>query len=175
MILRREHVGATAWLWLSLVVVLADQASKWWIVQRFELFQRVELLPVLGITRLHNTGAAFSILADAGGWQRWFFVGLAVLVSLVIMLWLRRLPRRGQSMLAAALALIIGGALGNVVDRVLHSYVVDFISLHYQEWYFPAFNVADSALTVGAVLMVLDSLLHPAKAGGGNPDTRDAA
>jgi len=165
MILRRDHVGATAWLWLSLSVVLADQASKWWIIQRFELFQRVELLPFLGITRLHNTGAAFSILAEAGGWQRWFFVGLAVLVSLVIMLWLRRLPRRGQSMLAAALALIIGGALGNVIDRVTHSYVVDFISVHYQDWYFPAFNVADSALTVGAVLLVLDSLLHPARPG----------
>jgi len=156
----RRHVGATAWLWLSLVVVLADQASKWWVMQSFELFQRLELLPYLGLTRLHNTGAAFSFLADAGGWQRWFFVGLGLVVSVVIMLWLRRLPPRGQGLLAAALSLIIGGALGNVIDRALHAHVVDFISVHYRDWYFPAFNIADSAITVGAILLVLDSLLN---------------
>lgn len=160
MILKRRHVGATAWLWLSLLVVILDQATKWWVMQSFELFQRVELMPYLGLTRLHNTGAAFSFLADAGGWQRWFFVGLGLVVSVVIMLWLRRLPRTGQGLLAAALSLIIGGALGNVIDRALHAHVVDFISVHYQDWYFPAFNVADSAITVGAVLLVLDSLLN---------------
>jgi len=159
-ILKRRHVGATAWLWLSLLVVILDQATKWWVMQSFELFQRVELMPYLGLTRLHNTGAAFSFLADAGGWQRWFFVGLGLVVSVVIMLWLRRLPRTGQGLLAAALSLIIGGALGNVIDRALHAHVVDFISVHYQDWYFPAFNVADSAITVGAVLLVLDSLLN---------------
>lgn len=175
--IKRRHVGATAWLWLSLLVVLADQATKWWIMQSFDLFQRLELMPYLGLTRLHNTGAAFSFLADAGGWQRWFFVTLGLVVSVVIMLWLRRLPGRGQGMLAAALSLIIGGALGNVIDRALHAHVVDFISVHYQDWYFPAFNLADSAITVGAVLLVLDSLLNSggdAKSGIGDAPGEDA-
>lgn len=157
MIKIRGHVGATRWLWLAAAVIVADQLSKWWVVNGFELYQRVELLSWLGLTRLHNTGAAFSFLANAGGWQRWFFVGLGVVVSIGVLVWLRSLPRSGQGILACGLALIVGGALGNVIDRVVYGYVVDFISVHYQQdWYFPAFNVADSAISVGAFFLILD-------------------
>jgi signal peptidase II len=129
------------------------------IVERFDEFDRIVLLPVLEIMRLHNEGAAFSFLSDAGGWQRWVFIGLAVAVSGAILVWLRRLPAKGQALLASGLSLILGGALGNVIDRVLHGYVIDFIRVHYEEHYFPAFNVADSAISIGAALIVLDTLL----------------
>ncbi|MDP5070522.1 MAG: signal peptidase II, partial [Congregibacter sp.] len=109
------------------------------------------------LTLHHNQGAAFSFLADAGGWQRWFFAGLALAVSAMIVFWLRDLKPR-QWPLSLALALVLGGALGNLVDRILLGYVVDFISVHYQDWYFPTFNVADSAISVGAALIVVDSL-----------------
>ncbi len=154
----RTH-GASQWLWLSLLIIVADQASKWWIRTRFDLYDRIEIVPWLDITRLHNTGAAFSFLSDAGGWQRWMFIGLALAVTLFIMIWLRRLPRTGQTLLAIALSLIVGGALGNVIDRAMLGYVVDFISVHRGTWYFPAFNVADSAISVGAALLILEALL----------------
>jgi len=166
----RGHVGATRWLWLAAAVIVADQLSKWWVVNAFELYQRVELLSWLGMTRLHNTGAAFSFLADAGGWQRWFFVGLGVVVSGGVLVWLRSLPRSGQAILACGLALIVGGALGNVIDRVVYGYVVDFISVHYQQdWFFPAFNIADSAISVGAFFLILDMIF------GSQPDEKKAA
>ncbi len=149
---------ATHWLWLSLFVMIADQATKWEITQRFELFESVEINPYLDLTLLHNTGAAFSFLAGAGGWQRWLFVALGIVVSIVILFWLRRIPARGQSWLASGLALVLGGALGNVIDRVHLGYVVDFIHVHYNDAYFPAFNVADSAITVGAVCLIIDAL-----------------
>ncbi|MEJ2602660.1 MAG: signal peptidase II [Gammaproteobacteria bacterium] len=149
---------ASYWLWLSLVVMVADQATKWLITRRFELFESVEINPYLDLTLLHNTGAAFSFLADAGGWQRWLFVGLGISVSLIVLVWLRRLPARGQSWLAIGLALVVGGALGNVIDRVHYGYVIDFIHVHYGDAYFPAFNVADSAITVGAACLIIDAL-----------------
>jgi len=152
--------GASNWLWLGFVVMALDQWTKWLIVDRFEEFQQLVLLPVLEIMRLHNTGAAFSFLSNASGWQRWVFVGLGVAVSAGILVWLRRLPAKGQGMLAAGLSLIVGGALGNVIDRVLHGHVIDFIRVHWGEHYFPAFNVADSAITIGAALIVLDNLLE---------------
>jgi signal peptidase II len=154
------NAGASNWLWLSVLVMALDQWTKWLVVERFEEFDRLVLLPVLELMRLHNTGAAFSFLSDAGGWQRWVFIGLGVAVSAAILVWLRRLPAKGQGLLAAGLSLIVGGALGNVIDRVLHGHVIDFIRVHYQDHYFPAFNVADSAITVGAVLIVLDNLLE---------------
>jgi signal peptidase II len=117
------------------------------------------LLPVLEIMRLHNEGAAFSFLSNAGGWQRWVFIGLGVAVSAGILVYLRRLPAKGQGLLAAGLSLILGGALGNVIDRVVFGHVVDFIRVHWNEHYFPAFNVADSAISVGAALIILDTLL----------------
>lgn len=149
--------GALRWLWLSVAIVVADQLTKWLVTQNLALYERVELLPVLGLTHLHNTGAAFSFLADAGGWQRWFFIGIAVLVTTLVCVWLARLPAKGHDWLAGALALVVGGAVGNVIDRVAHGYVIDFISVHWQDWFFPAFNVADSAITVGAVLLIIDS------------------
>lgn len=166
--------NASAWLWLSALVIVADQFTKWLIVQRFELYDRIEVNALLNITRLHNTGAAFSFLEDAGGWQRWLFVALACGISLVILIWLRRLPARGQSWLALALALVLGGALGNVIDRVHLHYVVDFIQVHWGEAYFPTFNVADMSITVGAALLVFDSFFgsgrEDAAADASSPD-----
>ena len=153
------NAGASNWLWLGMVTIALDQWTKAIIVERFDEFQQVVLLPVLELMRLHNEGAAFSFLSNAGGWQRWVFIGLAVAVSAAILVWLRRLPAKGQALLAAGLSLILGGALGNVIDRVIHGHVIDFIRVHYEEHYFPAFNVADSAITIGAALIVLDTLL----------------
>jgi signal peptidase II len=155
----RKKPGAAVWLWLSAAIIVLDQYTKWLIVQQFDLYQRLDLLPMLSITRLHNTGAAFSFLSDAGGWQRWFFIILGLAVSVLVIVWLRRLPRRGRSWLAAALALVVGGAIGNIIDRMHLGYVVDFISVHYDRWFFPAFNVADSAITVGAAVLLIESLM----------------
>jgi len=152
----------SGWRWLPLAagVVLADQLSKGWIERAFALYDSIPLLPVLDFTRLHNPGAAFSFLAGAGGWQRWAFTGLALGVSVGILAWLRGVPARSQSALAAGLALILGGAIGNVVDRIQHGYVVDFIHVHWGRAYFPAFNIADAAITVGAGLLLLDAFLE---------------
>jgi len=154
-----KRTGALRWLWLSLAVVIADQLTKALIVREFELYEVLDVLPVLEITRLHNTGAAFSMLATASGWQRWFFIGLALAVSAGIIYWLRNLPRGSSAWLPAALALVMGGALGNVIDRVWHGYVIDFLHFHWNDAYFPAFNVADSCITVGAGLLILDAIL----------------
>jgi signal peptidase II len=155
----RKH-GALRWLWLALAVVVADQLTKALIVSGFELYEVRDVLPVLEITRLHNTGAAFSLLADASGWQRWFFVALATAVSAGIVYWLRNMPQGSAAFLPAALALVMGGALGNLVDRIWHGYVVDFLHFHWGTAYFPAFNVADSCITVGAGLLILDAVLE---------------
>ncbi len=155
--------GASNWLWLSVFVILVDQATKAWIMGTMELYDRFELLPVVEITRLHNTGAAFSLLAGAAGWQRWFFVALGIGVSLALMVWLRRIRIPEQTLLAVGLTLVLGGALGNVIDRVWLGHVVDFIHVHWQEWYFPAFNVADSAITIGAGCLILDAFLEGGK------------
>jgi signal peptidase II len=159
--------SAIRWLWLSALVIALDQASKALIVARFELFERKALLPVLELTRLHNTGAAFSFLSDASGWQHYLFLGLAALVSVGIVIWLLRLRSPGSALLASGLALILGGALGNAVDRLLRGHVVDFIHFHwFERWYFPAFNVADTAITIGAGLLILDSLLESRRSRG---------
>jgi signal peptidase II len=149
------------WLLLSLFIILADQLSKSYIVAHFGEFEFISLLPVLDITRMHNVGAAFSFLATASGWQRWLFIGLALSVSIAITVWLCRLPRNTHALLAAGLALVLGGAIGNVIDRIRLGAVVDFIHLHWDRAYFPAFNVADSAITVGAACLLLDALLEP--------------
>jgi signal peptidase II len=152
--------GASRWLWLSALVVVLDQLTKRWILATLQLFERIEVLSFLDITHLRNEGAAFSLLSQASGWQRWFFVAVAAGVSVAIVVWLRRLPARGQWLLAVGLSLILGGALGNVIDRLLYGNVVDFIFFNYERWYFPAFNVADSAITVGAAMIILDSILE---------------
>jgi len=158
---RRRIVGeANGWRWLplSLGVILLDQATKAWIVHNFHLYESVRILPVLDITLAFNTGAAFNFLAGASGWQKWLFVGLAIGVGLAILGWLRRLKARSQALLCCSLTLILGGALGNVTDRLRIGYVVDFISAHWgRAYYFPAFNVADSAITIGAILLLLDA------------------
>jgi len=154
--LRLQRTHPAAWLWLSVAVIVLDQATKFLVTRFLDLYERVEVLPVLDFTLLHNTGAAFSILAGASGWQRWFFIVLAVAVSLALVIWLWRLPR-GDRLIAIALALVLGGALGNLIDRVRHGYVVDFIHAHWGAAYFPAFNIADSAITVGAALLILDA------------------
>jgi signal peptidase II len=151
---KRTHPAA--WLWLSLVVIVLDQSTKFLVTRFFELYERVEVLPVLDFTLLHNTGAAFSLLAGASGWQRWFFIALAGVVSVLLVAWIWRTPR-GDKLLPLALSLILGGAVGNVIDRVVHGYVVDFIHAHWGAAYFPAFNIADSAITIGAMLLILDA------------------
>jgi len=148
--------GAANWLWLSFFVVLVDQVTKAFVIGMVKMQDTIALLPILDIVYLENEGAAFSILAEASGWQRWFFIALALLVSIVLMIWLRTI-RNEQKMLAIGLALILGGAFGNVIDRVWHGYVVDFIYFHWQRWYFPAFNIADSAISVGAVALLIDA------------------
>ena len=146
------------WLLLSALIVILDQLSKAFITRHFGVFEFTSVLPVLDITRLHNVGAAFSFLATASGWQRWLFIALAVGVSIAITTWLVRLPRRARTLLAAGLALVLGGALGNVIDRIRLGHVIDFIHFHWDQAYFPAFNVADSAITVGAACLLLDAL-----------------
>jgi signal peptidase II len=144
------------WLWLSLLVILLDQGTKYLAVNELQLYEPVAVLPFFNFTLAYNSGAAFSFLADAGGWQRWFFVALALAISAGLVVWLYRLQANvwGE---AVAIALILGGALGNVIDRLWHGHVIDFIDVYYQSWHWPAFNVADSAITVGAVLLVLQS------------------
>ena len=148
------------WLWISLLVIVVDQLSKLWIERTMSLGDSFVVLPILDIVRAHNTGAAFSFLADAGGWQRWAFSLLAVGVSIALVFWLRRLALATQGLLAFGLALILGGAIGNVIDRVEHGYVVDFVHAHWGAHYFAAFNVADAAISIGAVLVIIDSLLE---------------
>jgi signal peptidase II len=151
---------AASWLLLSVFVVLADQVTKTYIARHFLEFEFTRIFAVLDVTRMHNVGAAFSFLASASGWQRWVFIGLAVVVSICITIWLLRLPRGAPALLAAGLALVLGGALGNVIDRIRLGYVIDFIHFHWDRAYFPAFNVADSAITVGAACLLLDALLQ---------------
>jgi signal peptidase II len=148
------------WLWISVLVIAADQLTKLWIERTMALGDSFHVLPVLDIVRAHNPGAAFSFLADAGGWQRWGFTLLAVGVSIALVVWLRRLALTTHALLAFGLALILGGAIGNVIDRVEHGYVVDFVAVHWGSAYFPAFNVADSAISIGAVLVIIDAILE---------------
>lgn len=152
--------SALVWIWLSAIVVAVDQLSKWFVASQFQLFEILPLNPFLEITRLHNTGAAFSLLAQAGGWQRWFFVGLAGLIGPAIICWLWTLPMRGHPWLTIGLALILGGAVGNGIDRVFQGHVVDFLHFHWGDAYFPAFNAADIAITTGAIMLIIDALLH---------------
>jgi signal peptidase II len=155
--------GASNWLWLSFLVILLDQTTKALVANTIELYTSIPLLPVLDLTHLQNTGAAFSLLADASGWQRWFFTILALVVSLVLMGWLRRIRPQEQILLAVGLTLVLGGALGNVIDRVWLGYVVDFVHFHWGSRYFPAFNVADAAITIGAGCLLLDAFRERGK------------
>ena len=145
---------------VALLVILADQATKWAIIEWVRLYDRVPINDFINLTHQRNTGAAFSFLADAGGWQRWFFVVLSTVVSCVIAVWIWRIRFEGPAILAAGLALVLGGAIGNLIDRIRFGYVTDFIQVYLGETigYFPSFNVADSAITVGAALLIIDAL-----------------
>lgn len=149
--------GASNWLWLSCFVVLMDQVTKALVVGAVKMKSSFALLPILEIVYLENRGAAFSILHDASGWQRWFFIMLALVVSVSLMIWLRRIRTPEQTILAVGLSLVLGGALGNVIDRVWHGYVIDFIYFHWRTWDFPAFNIADTAISLGAVCLLIDA------------------
>jgi signal peptidase II len=153
---------ASGWRWLPLtvVVIALDQLTKWLVVQHFSYGERLNLLPVLDFTLAYNQGAAWSFLAGESGWQRWMFTGLAVLVATVLVVWLRRLKASSQGLLACALALILAGALGNVIDRLRLGHVIDFIMVYWDEHVFPIFNVADCSISVGAGLLLLDAFLE---------------
>jgi signal peptidase II len=148
---------AFAWLLMSLVIVVLDLWTKGLATDSLTLYRPVELTSWLNMTLAHNYGAAFSFLSDAGGWQRWLFTGLALVVTLVLIVWLLRLSAK-EKVTAASLGLIIGGAVGNLIDRIMHGYVVDFIDVYYRDWHWPAFNLADSAITGGVILLLIDGL-----------------
>ena len=149
--------GAARWYVLAVVVLVIDQLTKWWASAGLTYGDPWVITGFFNLTLLHNTGAAFSFLSEAGGWQRWFFGVVAVAVSLGLVIWLARL-QTGKTLEAWALALVLGGAVGNLVDRAVLGYVVDFLVVHYRHYYWPAFNIADSAICVGAALMIYDSL-----------------
>ncbi len=144
------------WLGLALVVIVLDQVTKTLILDNFQLGDSRHVTSFFNVVRVHNTGAAFSFLAGAAGWQRWFFITLGFVATGFIVWMLRSHP--SQKLFCFAVTMIMGGALGNVVDRLLHGYVVDFIQVHWGGWYFPSFNIADSAITLGAVLLILDEI-----------------
>ena len=152
--------GASIWPWLgwALVILVADQLTKTLILGAYQLGDATPITSFFNIVRAHNTGAAFSFLSDAGGWQRWLFTGFGVAAALFILWQLRQHPE--QKLFAFALASILGGAVGNVIDRMMHGYVVDFLDFYWGRSHFPAFNVADAAITVGAACLILDELLR---------------
>jgi len=150
------------WLGLALILLLADQFTKVLILGYYKLGDATYVTSFFNVVRVHNTGAAFSFLASASGWQRWFFTGIGLLAAVFIIWMLKSHP--GQKLFSFAMACILGGAIGNVVDRTLHGYVVDFLSFHYANWHFPAFNIADSAITIGAVCLILDELARVRRA-----------
>ncbi|APW47133.1 signal peptidase II [Rhodoferax antarcticus] len=150
--------GMLPWLALALIIILLDQFTKVLILGYYEYGDSTRITSFFNLVRVHNHGAAFSFLASAGGWQRWLFTGIGVGAAVLIVWLLKSHP--GQKLFALALACILGGAIGNVIDRVLYGYVVDFLDFYWKGWHFPAFNVADSAITIGATLLILDELLR---------------
>ena len=151
------------WLVVAVAIVIADQVTKWAIVEWIPLYDKVPLNSFINLTHQKNTGAAFSFLAQAGGWQRWFFVVLAAGVSAVIAVWLWRIRNDGQTVLAAGLAMVLGGAVGNLIDRIVLGHVTDFIQVWFGGWAFPSFNVADAGISVGAALLIIDALFISGK------------
>ncbi|MDE0789213.1 MAG: signal peptidase II [Woeseiaceae bacterium] len=146
------------WMIVAVVIVIADQLTKWAIVEWVPLYDKIPLNTFINLTHQKNSGAAFSFLADAGGWQRWFLAVLASTVSIVIAVWLWRLRNEGQNILTAGLTLVLGGAIGNLIDRILLGHVTDFIQVLFGSWAFPSFNVADASISVGAALLIIDAL-----------------
>jgi signal peptidase II len=160
-----SNASMALWLGLALIVILADQLTKTLVLREFQLGDSRTIASFFNLVRAHNTGAAFSFLAGASGWQRWFFVGLGAVASVFIVWMLKKHP--GQRLFCFAVSMILGGALGNVIDRLLHGYVVDFLQFHwpflapmFPGGFFPSFNIADSAITLGAICLILDELLR---------------
>ena len=149
------------YLWLSLLVIVLDQLTKYMASTLLVYYKPQAVIPMFNLTLMHNTGAAFSFLDDADGWQRWFFTIIALAVSVFLVLWLKRLTVQ-ERLQAIALSLILGGAIGNVIDRIWLGYVIDFLDVYYGQWHFPAFNIADSAISIGAVLIIYDSFFGAA-------------
>jgi len=149
------------WLWLAFLSLGLDQASKIAIDKTFQLYESIVIIPsFFNLTYVHNTGAAFSFLSEAGGWQRWFFAALAIIMSAIMTIWLTKL-KENETLLAVALSLILGGAIGNLIDRLCYGYVIDFLDAYYGTYHWPAFNIADSAITIGVALMLVDSFKSP--------------
>jgi signal peptidase II len=157
-----RSVAMLKWVWISVMILVLDQASKLTISHAMQLYESIPLLPNFNLTYARNTGAAFSFLSDAGGWQRWLFAVLAVIMSSIVGIWLSRLKAK-ETYMAISLSLILGGAVGNLIDRVVYGYVIDFLDIYYQNWHWPAFNVADSAICIGVGLMALESFWHSRK------------
>ena len=147
------------WLWLSLLIIVLDQFTKKLIEDSLLVYETIPVLPFFNLTLAYNKGAAFSFLSDQGGWQRWLFSILAIGVSTVLIIWLRMLTVK-ERLLAIALSFIIGGAIGNLIDRLLFGHVIDFLDFYYKNWHWPAFNVADSAIFIGVVLFLLDTVVN---------------
>jgi signal peptidase II len=158
-----SHASLGLWLGVAAIVIALDQLAKVLVIGNFALGDGRTLTSFFNLVRVHNTGAAFSFLAGAAGWQRWFFVGLGLAASTLIIWMIKRHP--GQKLFCFAVAMILGGALGNVVDRLWHGWVVDFIQVHWRGWYFPSFNLADSAITLGAIGLIADELLRVRRSG----------
>jgi len=147
------------WLWITVLFLIADQVTKQWVINNMALHQSFDLLPFFNITYAQNPGAAFSFLADQAGWQRWFFTAIASIASVIFIVWLKRTPAN-QPLLAAALACMLSGAIGNLIDRTLYGYVIDFLDFYIGSSHWPTFNIADSIIFIGAALMIIDSFKH---------------
>lgn len=152
--LRKITSSGLCWLWITVLVIVIDRCSKMWVISHLSAYESLTILPFFNLTLAHNTGAAFSFLHAASGWQNIFFIALALVVSLMILYWLAVLPRRDWWM-AVALSLVLGGALGNVWDRLVYRYVIDFLHFHWSDWNFAIFNIADSAICVGAFMVII--------------------
>ncbi len=151
------------WMVVAVVIIVADQMTKWAIIEWIPLYDKVPLNSFINLTHQKNPGAAFSFLADAGGWQRWFFIVLTTIVSVVIAVWMWRIRSQGLMVLSAGLALVLGGAIGNLIDRVMLGHVTDFFQVWFGSWAFPSFNVADAAISVGAVFLIIDAFFFSGK------------
>ena len=154
----KQRLSIVQWLWLAAALIVVDQASKLFFDSGLQYGERIHVLPFFDFTLLYNPGAAFSFLADEAGWQRWFFTLLALAAS-VFILWMMY-KNQGQRRMMLSLSLILGGAIGNVIDRIAYGHVVDFLLFYWRDWYYPAFNVADICITLGAMLLILDELLR---------------
>ncbi|MFC0308763.1 signal peptidase II [Gallibacterium trehalosifermentans] len=160
--MKQKQTNGLIFLWLSVLAFVLDLGTKWLVVTRFELYESINILPIFNLTYVRNYGAAFSFLADHSGWQKYFFVFIALVISGLLLFWLWRSPRT-KALINSAYALIIGGALANMVDRLYHGFVVDFLDFYWQIYHYPVFNVADIAICVGAGLMILDYVKNEKK------------